>query len=484
MAWELLRVIYSCCMGAYKVIAGYNDLATTHPQIASQWHPTNNGDLTPQQVVAGSGKKYWWLCEKGHEWQTTGDTRSKGSGCPYCSGRLPIPGENDLETLNPALAREWHPTKNGDLTPRGVKLSTNKSVWWLCNAGHDWRARVANRSNGDGCPICSGQKVLAGYNDLATTHPQIASQWHPTNNGDLTPQQVVAGSGKKYWWLCEKGHEWQTRAVHRLRGHGCEYCTGRLPIPGENDLETLNPALAREWHPTKNGDLTPREVTFGSSKRAWWLCEKGHEWISIISHRSKGSGCPTCAGKIAVAGFNDLESLNPELATEWHPTKNGDLTPDGIVVSSNRRAWWLCKEGHEWNAVISSRNYGNGCRQCAKYGFDPGQPAILYFISNSQLRARKIGVTNLGTTRLQTFQKKAWNEIFTVENVNGQLVLEVERAVLHWLRVELGLPPYLTKEAMKQTGGETETFSEDGPTDSEITARIKSEFYSRQSADG
>ena len=206
------------------------------------------------------------------------------------------------------------------------------------------------------------------------------------------------------------------------------------------------------------------------------MCDEGHEWIAIISHRSKGSGCPTCAGKIAVAGFNDLTSLNPELAGEWHPTKNGDLEPDGVVVSSNRHAWWLCKAGHEWKATISSRSNGNGCRQCAKYGFDPGQPAILYFISNSQLRARKIGVTNVGTTRLQAFQKGEWEEILTVEHVSGQLVLEVEKALFHWLRIELGLPQYLTKEAMKQTRGETETFSEDGPTDSEVCAKVTEMF--------
>ena len=108
-----------------------------------------------------------------------------------------------------------------------------------------------------------------------------------------------------------------------------------------NNLEKLNPSLAREWHPTKNGSLTPRDVTYGSGKKVWWLCSKGHEWKATISNRSNATGCPYCSGQ-AVCEDNCLQTINPTLAKEWHPTKNGSLTPKDVTVSSKKKVWWIC----------------------------------------------------------------------------------------------------------------------------------------------
>jgi hypothetical protein len=461
-----------------QVLAGYNDMATTNPELAAQWHPTKNGDLTPSQVMAGTGKAIWWLCDKGHEWQISG-RGSSGAGCPYCSGRFAQMGESDLATTNPELAAQWHPTKNGDLKPTDVKAYTNRKVWWLCDKGHEWHSVVATRAAGNGCPVCSGNQVLAGYNDMATTNPELAAQWHPTKNGDLTPSQVVAGSGRSIWWKCDNGHEWATSGASALKGLGCPFCGGNRAWAGFNDLATTNPELAAQWHPTKNGDLTPSQVMAGSSQRAWWECGLGHDWVSIISHRSKGSGCPVCAGKQVQAGFNDLATTNPELAAQWHPTKNGDLTPQDVVGGSQTKVWWKCDKGHEWSAVISSRSAGKGCSACAKYGFDPSKAALLYFISNRGLNARKIGITNVGTTRLAAFAKAGWQQILTVEDSDGELVRTVETALFKWLRLDHALPQHLGADDMKGTAGATETFSEEGPSDFEIMERIRAEFAKR-----
>ena len=109
----------------------------------------------------------------------------------------------------PDLAAEWHPTKNGDLTPQMVTPGSNKKVWWLGKCGHEWEALINNRSNGNGCPVCAGKQVLVGYNDLATVNPSLAAEWHPTKNGELTPWMVISGENRKIWWRCGKcGHEW------------------------------------------------------------------------------------------------------------------------------------------------------------------------------------------------------------------------------------------------------------------------------------
>ena len=275
------------------------DLATSEPEIAKDWHPTKNGDLRPSDVARASTKKVWWVCENGHEWESSVCSRTTmRSGCPFCSGHRIIPGETDLASIHPEIAKQWHPTKNGDLLPSDVARFSNKKVWWRGVCGHEWEAEIKSRTrNGAGCPICKERVSFAGENNLVSAHPEIAKQWHPEKNGDLRPQDVMRGSRRKVWWVCEKGHEWEATVTARTSGGtGCPACTGCRAIPGETDLATIHPEIAKQWHPTKNGELQPTDVTKGSHRKVWWVCEKGHEWESEVFLRTtRGTGCPYCA---------------------------------------------------------------------------------------------------------------------------------------------------------------------------------------------
>ena len=490
-----------------RALPGYNDMASHYSELANEWHPTKNGSLTPSDVTWGSDKKVWWLCPKcGYEYQAVVNKRTRsGEKCPCCG---PIAKRvktrfNDLGTTNPKLAEEWHPTKNGELTPQNVSFGSNKRVWWKCPVcNSDYDAVVSARVRGAGCPYCAGKRVKAGLNDLATRYPEIAAEWHPTKNGDLTPSGVLPRSEKKYWWKCSRcGNEWHASPDSRINRMSCPECSyynqtsfpeqailfylkqafpdaeGRnrdfgfeldIYIPSiksaveydgvfyhdsnresgiaddekdklclangivlyrireagleptsasttiqrrnlsnadlddcirslfdrlgksidvsvdrdqsailtqynafvrENSLLEVNPRLAAEWHPVKNGGLTPENIPAGSGKKAWWLCPVCHgEWQTRIVERNKGRGCPYCANQKVLVGFNDLATKNPQMAAEWHPTKNIVLTPREIVATSNKKVWWLCQIcGHEWQASISSRAYyGLGCPKCGK----------------------------------------------------------------------------------------------------------------------
>ena len=285
-----------------KLVVGENDLATTHPSLAAEWHPTRNGDLHPTALSAGSHKKAWWKCQTcAHEWQAkVADRALGGYGCPACSGRVATTGRNDLATTHPSLAAEWHPTKNGDLLPTGVSAGSRKKAWWRCpSCTHEWQTTVGNRAlKGRGCPACANKTIVSGRNDLATTHPSLAAEWHSTKNSELLPTGVSAGSGKKAWWQCTAcAHEWQTQVASRaLNGTGCPACANKTIVPGRNDLATTHPAIAAEWHPTKNGELFPTGVSAGSRKKAWWRCPScTHEWRTTVTNRALGgSGCPAC----------------------------------------------------------------------------------------------------------------------------------------------------------------------------------------------
>ena len=204
---------------------------------------------------------------------------------------------------------------------------------------------------------------------LLSSFPNLVKEWHPTNNGELTPDDFTHGSSKKVWWLCPKGHSYNSTVSGRASlNRGCAECKGKK-AGKDNNLEVLFPEIAREWHPTKNGELTPKDVTYGSSrKKVWWLCPKGHSYNQVIAARTdKASqrGCRFCTGQ-EVCDDNNLQFKFPNIAKEWHPTKNGDITPKDVTSGTKRKVWWLCSKGHSYYSKINGRTGGNrGCKHCS-----------------------------------------------------------------------------------------------------------------------
>jgi hypothetical protein len=357
-----------CPICSNHKVVGSNCLSNTHPEIASKWHPSKNGSLTPKSIHKGSSKKVWWLCpvSPDHEFKTS-VCEMEDKRCPMCAGKK-IVRSNSLATLNPKLTREWHPTKNHGLTPNQIAVSSGKKVWWLCSKykSHEWEATPANRKVTN-CPFCSGQ-VVSHTNSLATLYPEIATQWHPTKNKSITALDVVAGTNKVFWWKCANGddHEWRSSVYNRTKiGAGCPICSNRKVVQS-NCLATTHPEVAKKWHTIKNGALTPWDVTKGSHKRVWWKCEKGDDHIfkAQINTTSEET-CPVCDNKIAVLS-NALSTTNPELAKQWHPVKNGELKPSDVVEGSGLKVWWQCSsaEDHVWKTSVDNRKK-TGCPFCS-----------------------------------------------------------------------------------------------------------------------
>lgn len=210
----------------YRVWPGYNDLATTHPELVQEWDLANNGEVMPDKVMAGSSKKFWWQCADGHQWAAVCSSRAlKGVGCPVCAGMAVRDGLNDLKTTHPELAKQWvHDSNLPNLTTT-VHAGSHTKFTWQCSYGHQWLASPSNRSHkNSNCPFCAGQLVIPGENDLATTHPELIAEWHPTRNGQLKPTDIMAGHDRKVWWKCSEGHEWSAQPYNRKNGVGCSTC--------------------------------------------------------------------------------------------------------------------------------------------------------------------------------------------------------------------------------------------------------------------
>lgn len=478
-------------------------LAVMFPEIAAEWNYEKNGDLKPDKVLFDIYKKVWWIDKLGHEWQASIGMRTKNhTGCPYCSvpPKKLLVGFNDLTSKFPEIAKEWHPTKNGNLKPTDVFSGSAKKIWWVCPMGHEYETSIAARtgSNKSRCPYCSNQKILSGYNDLATTKPELMPEWDFEKN-DTSPTKIGRGSHYKAWWKCPFGHSFQSTVYNRTSGKsGCPICgkenhtsfaeqacfyyvkksfpdalTGNRSAIGmeldiyvpslnvaieydgktwhrhskrdlkknklclkngiklirireeglelyddcicivrhntrnvsslndsiknlfkllnaqvvnvdverdeaaiygqyiknrkDNSVLALYPDVAKEWHSIKNGELKPDMVNYATDKRVWWLGKCGHEYqMSVADRTLQNCECPYCAGKRVLLGFNDLQTVHPELIDEWDFEKNVIL-PSELTSSSDKRIWWKCKKcGYSWQCKADTRTrHGTGCPKCA-----------------------------------------------------------------------------------------------------------------------
>lgn len=288
-------------------------IVSQNPEFLKEWNYEKNGKLKPEYFSPYSGKKVWWKCKKRHEWKASIRDRHKGLNCPYCGHQKLLQGYNDLETIYPELAKEWNYEKNFPLTPKDYITGSNKKVWWKCSKGHEWKTSLNARQRGTGCPYCANNKILEGYNDLATLNPELAKEWNYEKNYPLLPTQVVAKSIKKVWWKCKKGHEWCAVIANRNKGIGCPICSHRQILEGYNDLATTNPEIAKEWNYERNHPLLPTQVAAGGKKKVWWICKKGHEWLAALYSRKAGVNCPKCAKENAKGKHKDKNQLEFDL---------------------------------------------------------------------------------------------------------------------------------------------------------------------------
>lgn len=255
---------------------------------------------------------------------------------------------------------------------------------WQCKLGHEWTASVKSRTvNGTGCPYCSHNFVLPGFNDLASRFPEIAAEWSERNL-PLTPDQVTAFKNIKVWWKCHLGHEWNTLISTRAGGSQCPYCSGIKLLKGFNDLKTKYPSLAAEWS-EKNLSLTPDAVNEKSTKNVWWKCNTcGYEWKAVVKARVKGGMCPVCAERAVLQGYNDLGTTDPYLLSEWDYEKNSKWTPSNVSRNSMKVVWWKCGAGHSYRAKITDRTIEQkGCPQC-EAEFQQTLPQMLIMMYGAQ----------------------------------------------------------------------------------------------------
>ena len=245
-----------------------------------------------------------------------------------------------IENLELMKEWDWEANKKEGLDPNKLTLGSTKKANWICSKGHKWKSSINGRGIGYGCPYCSNQKILPGYNDLATTNPELLQDWDYEKN-TLRPTEITAHSQRKAWWKCSKGHSYIASTAHKTEGRGCPYCSNKKVLKGYNDLATTHQDLAKEWHPTKNGILTPTDIVAGSGKKVWWKCLRGHEYIAKVCARSVShNGCPKCRQGNQTsfpeqAVYSYIKQIYPDAINRYKDIFNNGMELDIFIPSKN-----------------------------------------------------------------------------------------------------------------------------------------------------
>jgi hypothetical protein len=335
-----------------------NSLSIKFPTIAKEWdYEKNDKDLSPDKITCGSGNKIWWKCSENHSFELpVGDrTGTPKKNCNTCRMNN-IFKENSISVKYPELAKEWDYGKNDvDISPDKITCGSNKKIWWMCSNNHSFELTPVKRtSRKQNCGLCLGDK------SLEAKFPEIAKEWDYGKNGDKLPNNILAHSSKKYWFKCMNNHEYEAIISSRVGSNGCPTCIIDRHVPKykpkqfkkEETFLFRFPEIAKEWHPTKNGDTTANDVKPASRQIGWWLCKNGHEYQRPLLKRVyDNKSCTTCKRneKLKETSF---ENKHPELVKLWHPTKNNDTKPSSVSHGSTQIVWILCEIGHEYQQKV------------------------------------------------------------------------------------------------------------------------------------
>ena len=354
---------HGCPACINHVVTKNNSLVATYPQILDMWNYAKNTDISPEKVTAGSNKKVWWICELGHEWMATVSAIKNGGKCPVCCGQKVQEGFNDLNTVNPLVAKEWHPTKNKYSPTEITAGSSKEKVWWVCPKGHEYQSTVANRTKGSGCPVCDKKSK--------TSFPEQAIFYY---------LKRVTNAYNRYLF----DNKTEIDVFLPDYNIGIEY-DGYYFHNNKKSIEKEE----RKNSILKNAGITlirvkeTKEEKFSDTDRIVYIRNNGYSSIQDMIERlvfklrnivDIGVGIDVDIERdssdiysqyIESEKSNSLACLRPDLAKEWHPTKNGFVKPDMISVSSGKKVWWFGSCGHEWQMSVENRSKGSSCPYCS-----------------------------------------------------------------------------------------------------------------------
>ena len=326
----------------------------------------------PDEYSPNSNEVVFWKCHIcAHEWKSKVSNRSHGRGCPCCSNRVLVQGINDLQTTHPDIANEWDYKLNFPITPRDVMHGTAHEYYWICPNGHEPYLKSPNKrtSQNSGCPECNkgrqssfAERALFYY--VQQMYPDAINRYKNIFNNGMELDVYIPSLSLAIEYDGIAFHKKTKLEREQRKYHICQEHKIKLLRIKEEDIEGM-------WlTQTDNADEIFHTDYDGKN---FDKLEDTIRWV--ISKISFGKFCDidlkrdeTKIRALSPAYLKkySLAALYPEIAKEWHPTKNGNLLPNMFLCGSGYKAWWLCpKCGHEWQREINSRvGQKTGCKKC------------------------------------------------------------------------------------------------------------------------
>ncbi|MBE6005311.1 MAG: hypothetical protein E7232_14760 [Lachnospiraceae bacterium] len=359
-----------CSNPPKRILVGFNDfetwcLSNGKDNLLLEWNYERNTDFSPRDITYGCGKRVWWKCSRGHEWCVSPSNRVQGTGCPVCSR---------TQTSFPEQAIAYYLSKSFSVLQRYREKGFEIDVFLEDNNigieydGLFYHTKANSKRELDKNSFYAER----GLKLIRIKESKIKSGVEG-NTIYYIPKKSNYLDGSFNEMLCSLAHYLEgITGVHTFKD--IDIIRDELAIREQyasiiknNSVAALFPELVPEWDVEKNNGMTPDNFSANAHTKVWWKCKKGHSWQADISSRNRKLGCPYCAGQRTIIGENDLESWcqnsMPELLDEWDYEKNA-IKPSELSKTSNKKVWWRCAEGHEWEAVIANRVHGTRCPYC------------------------------------------------------------------------------------------------------------------------
>lgn len=350
------------------LISGRNDLETKFPEIASEWCYKLN-KCKPAEIFPNTSKKFYWVCKNCNEIYFASPNsrcRKNGTGCPFCSGRKPIYGKNDFETYCKKnnmlyLLDEWNDERN----PQNFTYSSGISVKWKCKNGHEWKAAIYSRINGNGCEKCSSkgksfpETIISYYLEKTFGFSVIRNYKFDIDNMEydiFLPKYNIA-------------IEYDGVVYHKQR---YDKDLNKNIISQKNEITLIR--IREEGLKKLKGSIC---IKSGYYKHDYLymndVMKQLQQYLNILLDKTFNFVFDIKKDLIQIKNYeekynkdNSFGHLYPQYVKFWDKNKNGNITPYMISKGEETKYYWICEFGHSFKASPYYIRQGHWCKECAK----------------------------------------------------------------------------------------------------------------------
>lgn len=353
------------CSGQ-KAKAGFNDFASARPDLLKEWDYEVNQDesIFPTDYTCGSKKVVNWICPIGHKYRRSIQARSNGKNCSICgkSNQTSLPEQSVYyyvkKYFQDAVNRyKFNGKKEIDIYIPSMKIGIEYDGIYY----HGTKRKKESDERKDEYFASKGimlYRIKEINNDAERLENEFVIYVRESSTYKYLDEAIVLLLSRLNITNADVDIKRDIINIYSLYMNTIK-----------NDSVAMNSALLKEWDKDKNGDVNPEAVSNNSNIKIWWKCELGHSYQASPKNRNHDTGCPYCAGKMVLKGFNDLETFaqnnNMEsLLNEWDYNLNIDRI-DEIYFGSSKKYKWICtKCTREYDKSAAARIHGVGCPYC------------------------------------------------------------------------------------------------------------------------